>query len=333
MHVASDMEIIAGVYQLKVPIPNNPVGFVLPYVFEVPGGISIVDPGWNAEESFQSLRGQLAEIGAGFGDLKQIIVTHVHPDHYGMAGRLRQISGAEVLVHEHDMEMAEWRAARGPDVVNGWFRRHGVPDGAGVATWMSAPQMGRGGGFDGVMPDRRMVDGELLRLGALELRVIWTPGHSPGHACFYAEEQELLFTGDHVLPTISPNVSLWPGSEADPLGDYIRSLSRLRGLRVRKVLPAHEYSFDDLETRLDELEHHHDGRLQEMIDAVNGGASTAYAIAREIRWTIGHFDSFDPGTRRAAVSETLSHLRYLVGEGRLVADEAHDVVHFRAAPM
>lgn len=319
------MEVIAGVHQLKVPIPNNPVGYVLPYLFEIAGGYAIIDPGWNAEESFESLRSQLAELGVSPADLRQIIVTHVHPDHYGMAGRLRELSGAEVLVHEQDMEIAEWRARYGPEVIDGWFRRHGVPAAAGVASWMRA---GRPAGFDGVVPDRRMRDGEALKLGRLELRVIWTPGHSPGHACFYAEDQQLLFTGDHVLPTISPNVSLWPGSEGDPLGDYIRSLQRLRGLRVRKVLPAHEYSFDDLEKRLDELEHHHDGRLQEMIDAVAAGANTAYDIARRIRWTIGHFDSFDPGTRRAAVSETLAHLRFLVGEGRLRSSERNGVVTF-----
>src|SRR5581483_524186 len=114
-------------------------------------------------------------------------------------------------------------------------------------------------------PDHLMRDEEMLNLGAFDLSVMWTPGHSPGHACFYMASQELLLSGDHVLPTISPNVGLWPGSEEDPLGVYISSLKKLRGLAVKRVLPAHEYSFDDLDGRLDELEEHHEARLQEVL--------------------------------------------------------------------
>ena len=141
-----------------------------------------------------------------------------------------------------------------------------------------------------------MHDGETLKLGAFELRVIRTPGHSPGHACFYMERELLLLSGDHVLPTISPNVGLWPGSDADPLGDYIRSFKLLRGLPVKHVYPAHEYDFADLEARLDELEVHHEERLGEVIAAMTAGATTCYEIARGVKWSIGHFDKFDFGT-------------------------------------
>ena len=320
------MEIATGLHQLKVPIPNNPVGYVLPYVFDVPGGLAIIDPGWDAEESVASLQSQLAEIGAGFGNLKQIIVTHVHPDHFGMAGRLREASGAQIVVHEADIAFLRWRSGGGMGNTDDWFTRHGLP--AGAAPLMRGVNAQR---FvaDLVEPDRLMADGELLRLGAYELRVIWTPGHSPGHACFWEERRELLLTGDHVLPTISPNVSLWPGLEADPLGDYIRSLEKLRGLKPKKVYPAHEYAFDDLHRRLDELEAHHEERLQEMLDAVRGGAATAYAIAREVRWAIGHFDNFNPATRRAAMTETLAHLRYLANQRRLREVDVNGVVGFK----
>ena len=305
------MEIIAGMYQLKVPIPNNPVGYVLPYVFEVEGGCAIIDPGWDADESYEALQQQLAEIGAGVRDIKQVIVTHVHPDHYGLAARVREASGAQVIVHEKDIDQA-WRFTN-PDAIGDWFTRAGMPA-AESAT------LDRGRPFRRMSiatPDTTMKDGEALRLGKFRLEVIWTPGHSPGHACFYMRDHELLLSGDHVLPTISPNVSLQPGSDADPLGDYIHSLKKLRGLSVRRVLPAHEYSFDDLGARLDELEHHHAARLQEVFDAIDAGARTAYEIAGGIRWAIGTFQSFNSWTRRAAMSETLSHLRYLVRQGRL----------------
>ncbi|HLF77993.1 MAG TPA: MBL fold metallo-hydrolase [Dehalococcoidia bacterium] len=323
------MEIIAGLHQLKVPIPNNPIGYVLPYLFEVPGGCAIIDPGWNADESEEALRSQMQALGLGFGDVKQIIVTHVHPDHFGLAGKVREASGAPIYVHERDIEQIRWRAGRSSDEIETWFRNYGLPEGE-TPVWQAARN--RRWQVE-TEPDQLMKDGESLRLGQFELQVIWTPGHSAGHACFYMASEELLLSGDHVLPTISPNVSLWPGSEDDnPLADYLHSLNRLRGLRTRRVLPAHEYDFEDLEGRLDSLEEHHEDRLQQMVDSVQAGATTAYEIARAVRWSIGHFDNFDPGTQRAAVTETVAHVRYLIGEGRLRTFQQEDGISRVALP-
>ncbi len=322
------MEIIAGLHQLKVPIPNNPIGYVLPYLFEVPGGCAIIDPGWNADECEASLRSQMGALGLGFGDVKEIIVTHVHPDHFGLAGKVRDASGAPITVHESDVEQLSWRAKINSDEVEAWFRAYGLPEG-GAPVWQTARS--RGWQID-TRPDKLIKDGAVLKLGSFELETIWTPGHSAGHACFYMRDEELLLSGDHVLPTISPNVSLWPGSEADPLSDYLASLHKLRGLKPRRVLPAHEYDFEDLEARLDGLEEHHNDRLQQMVDAVQAGATTAYEIARAVRWSIGHFDKFEPGTQRAAVSETVAHVRYLVGNGRLLPFNEGDGISRYALP-
>jgi glyoxylase-like metal-dependent hydrolase (beta-lactamase superfamily II) len=313
------MEIVNGLHQLKVPVPNNPVGFTLPYLFEVAGGAAIIDPGWDADESYESLKAQLAELGLGFGDIRQVIVTHIHPDHYGLAARVKAESGCEVLVHEKDIEFLNWRANHFPNTdIDGWFASHGMPPIEGG--WRSLGVGGRANRWTiGAPPDRTIADGETLRLGGFALQVMWTPGHSPGHACFYEPDQELLLTGDHVLPTISPNVGLWPGTDEDPLGDYLRSLRRLRGLSVKRVLPAHEYDFVDLEARLDGLEAHHEERLQEVIDAMQSGATTGYEVARAIKWSIGHYDGFDMMTRRAAMTETMAHLQHLEREKRVVS--------------
>jgi glyoxylase-like metal-dependent hydrolase (beta-lactamase superfamily II) len=323
------MEVIPGLHQLKVPIPDNPIGFVLPYLFEVPGGCAIIDPGWDDPESEAALQSQMDGLGLSFRHVKQIIVTHVHPDHYGLAGRVREASGAPVIVHEQDIAQLRQRAQRLSGDIEGWFRGYGLPQDE-TFVWQAAH--GRRWHVD-TEPDRTMADGETLALGRFRLRVIWTPGHSAGHACFYLDDELLLLSGDHVLPTITPNISLWPGSEDEnPLSDYLGSLRRLRGLQPRRVLPAHEYDFADLHARLDELEEHHEERLQQMIEAVKAGASTAYDIARAVRWSIGHYDNFNPGTRRAALTETVAHVRYLVGEGRLRSVAAEDGIARFAAP-
>ncbi|HEX5369776.1 MAG TPA: MBL fold metallo-hydrolase [Dehalococcoidia bacterium] len=309
-------------------MPNNPVGFTLPYVFEVPGGAAIIDPGWNADVTYESLRDQLAEIGVSFGDIRQIIVTHIHPDHYGLAARVKSESDAEILVHEKDVEFLHWRANHFPNTdIDAWFTGHGMPPVEGG--WRSLGVGTRADRWLVAEPaDRTIADKETLRLGDFSLEVMWTPGHSPGHACFYEAEKELLLTGDHVLPTISPNVGLWPGTEEDPLGDYLRSLRRLRGLAVRRVLPAHEYDFVDLEARLDGLEAHHEERLQEVIDAMRSGATSGYEVARAIMWSIGHYVGFDMMTRRAAMTETMAHLQHLEREGRIASRREGDKTYY-----
>ncbi len=312
-----------------MPIPNNPIGYVLPYLIEVRGGYTIIDPGWNADESVMTLKRQLGELGLSFRDIKRVIVTHIHPDHYGMAGRIRQECGAEVVTHEREAEFIKTRYTNPGPLLNSmgdWLVRHGTPRSEMRDLQYSSMPARRF--VTETEPDWTLTDGERLKMGALELAVIWTPGHSPGHICFYEEKEELMLTGDHILPTISPNVSLHPQSEDDPLGDYLRSIKKLRGLPTKRVLPAHEYSFDDLDARLDELEHHHDVRLQEMIDAIRGGASTAYDVAREVTWATGKFDDFNPWMRRSAVGETLAHLHYLVGEGRISTWEEDGIVKF-----
>jgi glyoxylase-like metal-dependent hydrolase (beta-lactamase superfamily II) len=147
--------------------------------------------------------------------------------------------------------------------------------------------------------------------------VLWTPGHSPGHICFYERTQRVILTGDHVLPSITPNVGLHPQQLGNPLGDYLASLKRLEPLEVDDVLPAHQHSFKDLRTRLRELAEHHYERLDEMLAIVGDGHASGYDVASAVVWTIGTFDSFSPWMRRAAISETLAHLEYAVQEGRL----------------
>jgi glyoxylase-like metal-dependent hydrolase (beta-lactamase superfamily II) len=135
--------------------------------------------------------------------------------------------------------------------------------------------------------------------------------------CFLERTQRIILTGDHVLPSITPNVGLHPQQMGNPLGDYIASLQRLEPLEVDDVLPAHEHSFKDLQGRLKEIVEHHEERLNEMLAVVGDGQATAYDVASGIVWTIGTYDKFSPWMRRAALSETLAHLEYAVYGGRL----------------
>jgi glyoxylase-like metal-dependent hydrolase (beta-lactamase superfamily II) len=242
----------------------------------------------------------------------------VHPDHYGMAGRLKQLSSCELVIHEKDAEVINTRyfAPKGlmDDMAN-FMESNGVPP-------MDSPNMSRGsmgmiGMVAAVPPDTEVKGGETFKAGDFDFEIIWTPGHSPGHICLYEPNRKILLTGDHILPTITPNVSIHAQTHGSPLGDYMRSLHLLVDLDVDIVLPAHEFEIHDLKKRVHEIEGHHEERLDEMVSCVDSGGSTAWDVAGRVKWATGMLTDFEPHMQRSAVGETLAHLEFLFEQGRL----------------
>ncbi|MEX0786050.1 MAG: MBL fold metallo-hydrolase [Dehalococcoidia bacterium] len=325
-------EVISGLYQLKVPIPNNPIGFVLPYLIPGDDGYTMIDCGWNTPEAFAALESELAEVGVPFDRIKRLIVTHVHPDHYGLAGRVKEVSGCEVIIHQRERDFIRSRYRQPEQLLErmaSWLTEHGVPNDEMPDLQQSS--MPARAYVAAVEPDTVLWGGETLDFGVYRFIVYWTPGHSPGHICFYEPAQRIILTGDHVLPTITPNVSLHPQQTGNPLGDYLASLQRLQPLDVDDVLPAHEYDFKGLQQRLHEIVDHHEERLNEMLAIVGEDGATGYDVASGIVWTTGRFQSFTPWMRRAAISETLAHLEYAVQEGRLHQVRRDGVVRYELA--
>ncbi len=174
--------------------------------------------------------------------------------------------------------------------------------------------------FTGVAkPDTLLKGGEKLQVGKWKIEVIATPGHTRGNVCLFDATSNILFSGDHILPTITPNVSLSPIYEGDPLGDYLRSLRNLKKLDPKKILPSHEYVFDHLGKRIEEIEKHHEERLAEVMLALGDGVDerSGYEVARELTWSIGSFDKLSAWQKRAAITETLAHLEYLKRNGKV----------------
>ncbi|MBM3132542.1 MAG: MBL fold metallo-hydrolase, partial [Chloroflexi bacterium] len=123
------MEIIAGIHQIKLPLKDNPLGYVNTYLLRGTDGWTLIDAGWNDAESFEALNAQLADLGLTIGDISRIIVTHIHPDHFGMAGRIKEISGAELALHEIEKSFIDTSHEWGGSLVekiNQWLRINGV---------------------------------------------------------------------------------------------------------------------------------------------------------------------------------------------------------------
>jgi len=294
-----------------VPLPANSLRYVFVYVFETDDGPFLVDTGWNTDEAFGALTDGLAHIGTSVEAVRGILVTHIHPDHYGLAGRVREASGAWVALHPADADLITGRYEEPTALLEGvgaMLRRMGAP--ADEIPMLQNASMPVRGLVGEVRPDVLLEDGDRPEIPGWDLRAIWTPGHSPGHLCFWEPANRVMLSGDHVLPRITPNVSYHPQSGNDPLGDFLRSLRKLEPYEADEVLPAHEHRFVDLGARLAELVAHHEQRFAEILRAIGSGSTTAWEIAGHMRWSRS-WERIEGFMRRAAVGEALAHLRTL----------------------
>ena len=268
-----------------------------------------MDSGIHTPEAEKALRDGLAELRIGIKDLRRAFITHLHPDHMGLAGSLER-EGVEVLMHGPEIAKARYiwgHDLAAVDSVYAFFERHGMPhdvDKQMREQWIALAR--RVDAFTLVPID----DGAEADLGGRPARVRWTPGHTDHHAALVDERNGILFSGDHVLPRITSNVSLYPHSREDPLGDYLEAIRRIRELRVSRVLPAHGEPFDDLAGRVDEILAHHDARLDAVKAALESGPRSGYQIARVLFPVLR-----SAGEERFALAETLAHLRYLERRG------------------
>jgi glyoxylase-like metal-dependent hydrolase (beta-lactamase superfamily II) len=151
--------------------------------------------------------------------------------------------------------------------------------------------------------------------------VVPTPGHTVGHVVYHDERARLLFTGDHILPSITPSIGLEPASGPWPLRDYLDSLLLIKSRPDALLLPAHGPVRASAHARVDELLAHHDDRLGEILKVVTAGASDAYAAAQALTWTHRQrrFAELDSRNQAMAVRETLAHLQVLMLDGLVSA--------------
>lgn len=323
MTTAAPRQVAPGVHRISVPLPFPP-GEVAAWVIEGEAGHTLVDTGIDTPPARGALRAAAAHVGVTPRSLAYVVLTHAHPDHYGLAGPVREWSGARVALHEAEERLARRFVDRWPEdrrEVAVVFARNGVPAEV-IPEFLRASDLIHSF-YQQFHPDIVLHGerGELPGGGGWEW--IHTPGHSPGHVTVYHPGRRILITGDHVLPRISPNI----GADlyaAEPLSDYLASLRALRGLPVELVLPSHGEPFADLASRIDAITAHHHERIARILAFLAPGPRTAFEVAR------GVFGDLPPANLMHAVRETLAHLVYLERHGRVTLSEDGGVERWAA---
>jgi glyoxylase-like metal-dependent hydrolase (beta-lactamase superfamily II) len=332
------VEVIPGIYQIKLPLPTPDIllGYINTYLIQGNNEYLLIDTGWDTEEALNSLERQLAEIGAGFRDISHIVLTHIHPDHYGLAGRLKQLSQAKLALHYREKDLIESRYVDMNSLLQQmahWLYTNGVA--TNELPELQTASLGVRKFVTPVFPDITLHGNEVISIGSFNFKVLWTPGHSPGHISLYEPTQRLLISGDQILPTITPNIGLHPQSDSNPLGDYLNSLNQLSQLDINLVLPGHENPFTGLKQRIKELMWHHERRKSEILEIMKDESRTGYQIATEVTWVTDiiangvAWMSLTPLDKRLAIMETLAHLELMRFNGKIDKFSKNSTIYYK----
>ena len=331
--VLPPVERLAGdLWSVPVPIPNNPLRYVSSYAFASGAGLVLLDTGWSAESSWEALVTGLSSIGAALSDVRGVLVSHMHMDHLGLAGRVREASGAWIAMHPADTALITGAELR--DAAQAVARETAFLVSLGASADEAAAAVGSVAAYQRftslAVPDRALSDGDLADVPGWRLRAVHTPGHTPGHLCFVDERARRLFAGDHILPRITPNISVYAVEGAHPLAEYLASLAKVRDLPVDEVLPAHEWRFRGLAQRADDIAAHHERRLAELLAAITAHPdATSWDLAGLLTWSRS-WDQYSGRMRISAVTETAAHVLELLRRG-LIASSGGTVPTYRIA--
>lgn len=307
-----------GVFRIPLQMAGDGLRAVNVYALETGDGLALVDGGLRTPTALAELRSALASVGHHPAEIHDVYVTHIHRDHYTLAVELRRRFGTRVHLGQGESpglaELLEL-ASSVPVTSLRELRRSGDHDLAEVMEAQAAGEEFDAAGWE--KPDAWLEPGELA-VGGRVIEAVSTPGHTKGHLVYHDLGSELLFSGDHVLPTISPSIGFELGDWDRPLGEYLASLQRMIDRPDARLLPAHGAPTSSAHVRAAELLEHHEIRLSDTLRALDRcGPTTASTVARRLTWTRRGraYEDLDDFNRMIATCETIAHLDVLVDRG------------------
>ena len=317
------------IYQIQVDLPDNPLRYLNCYVIVGKTRNLVIDTGFNRPECHASLWQGLAELDIDLART-DLFLTHLHSDHTGLVGDFIK-AGCTVYMGETDYNYVQesengdnWRK------MEQRFLAEGMPREAMEEQEHNQARLHRPD------PDFKAVfihDGEVLQLADEDFHVIHTPGHTKGLCCLYLPGPQVFFSSDHILFDITPNITIWNNMK-QALRTYLDSLDKVRSLPVRLALPGHRKGAEAIDFRIDAIKAHHARRLAEVMAIAEAHPhSTAYELASHMTWSMRgkKWEDFPPTQKWFALGEALSHIEYLIDEGRLTPQDEMGKITYRVA--
>lgn len=317
------VQIAPSVRWARIPLPME-LNHINVWLIDVGDGWAVVDTGIAVSMGKEAWR-KIADAAFAARPLKGVFVTHIHPDHIGLAGWLQETHAVPVWMSERTHELA-CATARGDmtvfSVAESFFRANGLEDASQMLPMFKPERFIRmTSGLPAI--ERFVGDGDALPVSA-DWTAFETNGHAEGHLCLWNAKERVLVSGDQVLPTISSNISYsFRSNDLNPLGSYLSSLERLRTLPADTlVLPSHGAPFYGLQQRIDDLIRHHREQLEVVLAACASPKTAAELLPHLFRRELIGMHLF------LAFGEALAHLEYLVHDHRLQRTTTADVVRY-----
>ncbi|UFS58702.1 MBL fold metallo-hydrolase [Subtercola endophyticus] len=319
-----------NVWALPLAMPMKHLPVVLSYlVVDVSGGVHVIDPGWDSDENWQRVLDALEHLGSSPSRVVSVTITHLHRDHIGMAARYRaqtparlQLSRIDQLALNVDPREA-LRAARVQ--VDSW----GVPDDRRAELDVNFGAEAESAPVEAPLQSDVLLDegddlgidlgdhpgdglgthpGDGLGTDSTGIRVVLTPGHTSGSVCLALPGEKVLFTGDHVLPTIFSGLGLGAQTPSNPVTDYLEALDTIAIYDDYEVLPGHGYRFTGLAERRAELAEHHLRRSREAAAVLaDDPSASVWSVASRLHWTAG-WNNLQGPMLRSALAQTAWHM-------------------------
>lgn len=310
--------VLPNIYKIEIPLPNNPLKAINCFVVKGEKRNLVIDTGMNRTECYEAIMAGFEQIDVNLAET-DFFVTHYHIDHCGLVSSLLKPE-CKVYTSKSDGEIINRTSGPAHEetliLLQNYAAAHGFPPLLlNEAIYNHPGHLYKPEHQIEITPVK---EGDIIKAGGYNFQCLFTPGHTNGHVCLYEKERKILFSGDHVLGHITPNVSQFSDDD-NVLTKYLSSLDKVAGLEVDIVLPAHHGGFTNCQERIRQLKEHHFVRIEEVFNIVRGNTLiNAYEAAARMTWEMkGKWVDFKVQQKWFACGEAIAHLEYLHGQGRL----------------
>ncbi len=314
--------------RIKMALPGIELDYVNSYVVKSGDEVAIIDDGMYFLDNLRLLMRELKSMNLSVNKVDKVIGTHFHVDHITLTPAINDLASPEFYIGEKDYEIIANDVEKFLSSTLSLYAQNGTPRELVERILKEHPLMRNKRIYEEMrnLDWRKLSDGSEIKVGDIRFKVLEVPGHTPGHIIL--EANEIAFTGDHILPKITPNIPQYPVEEKSAVTYYISSLAKTMESKVIKGYPGHGDQIDSLPLRINQLLQHHNERLNEILGLMKEDECvTAFELAQKIKWNLSKpFADMSSTNKFFAIGETISHLYNLEENGKVERKERDNTI-------